>query len=46
MTQTMQEITKSKKKRGRPSEREKVEKKVLIYLKKINGNDKADKQTS
>ena len=41
----MPETTKSKKKRGRPCEKEKIEKKVLIYLKKINGNDKADKQT-
>lgn len=46
MIQTIQEIGKYKKKRGRPCEKEKIEKKVLLYLRKINGNDKADKQTS
>lgn len=42
MTQTITETTKFKKKRGRPQEKEKIEKKVLIYLKK-HGNDKANK---
>ncbi len=46
MTQMTTMTTKSiKKKRGRPCEREKIEEKVLIYLKKNNGNDKTDKQT-
>ena len=44
MTQMTTETTHCKKKRGRPCEKEKIEKKVLLYLKK-HGNIKTDKQT-
>ena len=47
MTQKTTETTKYKKnKGGRPSEKHKIEEKVLIYLKKQNGNDQTDKQAS
>lgn len=47
MTQKTTETTRFKKRKGgRPSEQKKIEEKVLIYLKKQNGNDQADKQAS